>query len=182
MSTATHRGPSPAGLLLLAFLVAPVPGASQDLTVEGCNERLAGEVGVASLSGSVGQELSVPVTVHATSDIHAFVLQVDLPPGLLNYVRTDRGTLTSAFGQLGGNYFASPDRVRIVGLDNGSGIASGAVGTLAEIVFQVAAAGDGALGTSALQDDLSAYVSCEDAHGTSPVSTSTWGRTKATYR
>jgi hypothetical protein len=171
-----------AALLFLALLATPTPGAAQDILVEGCNELLAGEIGVASLAGSVGQQLSLPVTVNADSEIHAFVLQVDLPPGLLSYVRTDRGTLTTGFQQLGGNFFAGPDRVRIVGLDSGVGIPPGAAGTLAVLVFQVVAPGTGAFGTSALQDDLAAYSSCEDLHGTSAVSVGTWGRTKAAYR
>jgi Cohesin domain len=169
--------------VLVLLLAAAGPARAQDLRVAGCDQRQAGEVGVGSTQGSVGQTVSVPVSVHAVTPLDAFTVDVDLPPDVLTYVRTDPGTLTGGGYWVNGNHFTSPNRVRIVGIAGTEPpIAAGSVGTLAVLVFQVAAAGAGEFGTSRLQDDLLGYVSCEDAHGTSATEAVPWGRMKAAYR
>lgn len=150
--------------------------------MNGCDQRLAGEVGVGSLVGSVGQQIAVPVSLHAVTVVDAFTLDVDLPAAGLSFVRADGGTLFSGWAFFGGHYIASGNLVRIVAADNTWPIAAGSVGTVASLVFQVTAAGAGEFGTSNLQDDLAGYVSCEDAHGTSAVEAGSWGRVKAGYR
>jgi len=173
--------------LALAFALIPVLGPAsvraQDLVVSGCDERQPGEVGVGSLQASIGQTVAVPVSLHAVTNIEAFLLQVDFPPGVLSYVRTDPGNLIGTGDWLNGNLFPADHYVRIAGITaSGSPIPAGASGTLATVVFQVTAAGVGEFGTSNLADQLLGYVSCEDAHGTSAVAPSPWGRVKAAYR
>ncbi|MBZ0267594.1 hypothetical protein K8I85_05520 [bacterium] len=151
--------------------------------MSGCDQRQPGEVGVGSLQGSIGQTLSVPVSLHAVTSIEAFLLRVDFPPGVLTYVRTDPGNLIGVGDWLNGNLFPADNYVKIVGITaSGTPIPAGESGTLATLVFQVAAAGVGEFGTSELGDELVGYVSCEDAHGTSAVSPLAWGRVKAAYR
>jgi len=168
--------------LVGAFLFAPGLCRGADLVVQGCNQLQPGEVGVREAIGDIGDTVSVAVTVNASHAIGAFVLDVDLPaPGLLTYVRTDRGNLTASWAVLGGHYFSASNQVRIGGFD-ATGIAAGSAGRLAYMVFVVAAAGTGAFGTSDLLDDLSTYVSCEDVHGTSHLTSTEWGSIKSLYR
>lgn len=181
--TTTNATIAALGIGAALALAAPALRA-QDLIVEGCNEQLAGEVGVWQGVGNVGETIAVPITVHATGPIDAFVLNVDLPPGVLSYVRTDRGSLMPQSGStLRGHFFSATNQVRIEGIiSQGSAIPMGATGQIAVVVLQVVAPGGGAFGTSRLLDDLSTYVSCEDIHGTTAVESLRWGRIKAAYR
>ncbi len=166
--------------LFFLVLVAIPPAGAQDLTVEGCDERLAGEVGVAALNGNIGQEIGVPISVRTTGNVEAFVLDLELPAGVLTYLRTEPGNLTGGFDLLNGNFFSSTNEVRVSGIAQ-TPIPPDMVGELAIIVFRVESAGSGAFATSGFLDDISAYVSCEDVHGTSPVEPLSWGRVKASY-
>lgn len=167
---------------ILCMLLAAAPAHASDLVIEGCNELLAGEIGVREAIANVGEFVEVAVTVNATDPIDAFQLELDVPPGVLSYVRTDRGDLTTSFDLLDGHWFAPTSRVRIVGVDPVAGLPAGSVGRLAVVVFQVIASGAGAFGTSGLGDDLDSYVSCEDIHDTSNIPPAEWGRIKALYR
>lgn len=168
--------------LWTCLLAAAAPVRAQDLVVSGCDQREAGEIGVGSLQGSIGQQIAVPVSLHAVTVVDAFTLDVDLPAAGLAFVRIEPGTLFSGWTFFGGHYIGSGNLVRIVAADNTQPIAAGSVGTVAFLVFEVTAAGAGEFGTSNLQDDLVGYVSCEDAHGTSAVEAASWGHVKAGYR
>jgi hypothetical protein len=169
-------------LCIAGLLGSVTAGAyAEDVSIQGCNELLEGEVGVREAAGDVGDTLRVNVTVHAASAIDAFVLAVDVPPGLLTYVGTERGDLTASFQLFGGNWFPGLSQVRIVA-GHTAPIPAGATGRLAVVVFEVSAPGQGAFGTSGLQDDLESHVSCEDVHGTSAVDRVAWGRAKGLYR
>jgi hypothetical protein len=165
----------------VGLLLAAGPSAAADVVIEGCNELLPDEVGVREAIGDVGDTVSVAVTVHATSPVDAFQVELEVPPGLLSYVRTDPGDLTTSFDLLGGNWFPVTSRVRIVGVDV-TGFPAGSIGRLAVVVFQVAAPGTGVFGTTNLADDLAGYVSCEDAHDPSHVLSTEWGSIKSLYR
>lgn len=169
--------------LLGCALVAASPATAADLVIEGCNYRLPGEIGVREAAADVGQTVEVAITVNAITAIDSFLLELDVPPGVLSYVRTDRGELTQSFWLLDGNWFEATNQVRIVGFGD-SPIPDGSVGRLAVVVFEVVAPGAGAFGTSGLEDDLrsGAYVSCEDEHPTTRILPSEWGRVKALYR
>ena len=175
-----NRRPS-VSLWILGALLAASPAPAADLVIEGCNELQAGEVGVRAAVANVGDTVEVAITVNATRSIQSFQLELDVPPGLLAYVRTDAGDLTASFLLLDGRSSSSPDRIRIVGVDE-TGIPAGSVGGLAVVVFQVIAPGTGAFGTSGLQDDLQGYYSCEDLHDTIRIPAAEWGQIKALYR
>ena len=170
------------GVLAGLLLLAPAAPAA-DLVIQGCSELLSGEVGVREAVGNVGDLVEVPITIHTMSSVDAFGLEVEVPEGLLTYVRTDPGDLTSGFELFGGNWFSATSRVRIVAGGN-TAIPSGVVGRLAVLVFQVAAAGSGAFSTvtEGFTDDLAGYVSCEDVHGTTRIPPVEWGQVKALYR
>lgn len=171
----------PASMWILGAVLAATPAPAADLIIEGCNELQAGEVGVREAVANVGDTVEVPITVNATDGISAFQLELDVPPGVLAYVRTDPGDLTASFLLFDGRSFTGPDRVRIVGVD-ATGIPAGSVGRLAVVVFQVIAPGVGSFGTSRLLDDLEGYVSCEDVHDTNNIPIKEWGQIKALYR
>jgi hypothetical protein len=164
-----------------ALLVAPRPGVAADLEIQGCNQLQWGEVGEREAVGDIGDTVRVAVTVNASAPISALQLNLDVPPDVLSYVRTERGNLTSAWFALGGHWFPDSSRVRIIGVDD-TGIAAGSIGRLAVVVFVVTAAGTGAFGTSGLQAGLLNYISCEDAHDTSHIPQTEWGSIKALYR
>ncbi|MCA9753603.1 MAG: hypothetical protein KC591_15520, partial [Gemmatimonadetes bacterium] len=164
----------------LAAALAPTFAAAADLTLQGCNELLAGEVGIRELIGNVDDVITVPVTVHTLGPIDAFRLEVEVPPGLVEYVSTSPGNLTQSF-TFGGNWFDAQSKVRIVG-SNVNPIPGGSVGRLAEITFRVLASGDDVFTLSGFLDDLTTYQSCYAAHGPSPVDVLGWGRIKSTYR
>jgi hypothetical protein len=172
----------PASIWILGAVLIAAPAPAADLVVEGCNELLPGEVGVREVVANVGDTVEVAITVNATDPIDAFQLELDVPPGLLAYVRTDPGDLTASFLLLEGRSLTAPDRVRIVGTDTAGGFPARSVGRVAVVVFQVIAPGTGSFGTSALQADLLGYVSCEDAHDTSNIPVTEWGRIKSLYR
>jgi len=174
------RGRLAAVCLVGALFAAPRPGVAADLVIEGCNERLPHEVGVREAVGDIADTVRVAVTVNADTPIAAFRLNLDVPPGVLSYVRTERGDLTSAWFALSGHWFADSSQVRILAIDD-PGMAAGSVGRLAVVVFVVTAAGTGAFGTSGFQDDLAEYISCEDVHDTSHITQSEWGGIKALY-
>jgi hypothetical protein len=165
-----------------ALVVAPRPGIAADLEIQGCNELLPHEVGVREAVGDIGDTVRVAVTVNATAPIFSFVLNVDVPPGVLSFVRADPGDLTAAWAVLAGHWFDSTSQVRIGGFDPSLTIPTGSVGRLAVMVFVVTAAGTGAFGTSDLRDGLGNYVSCEDAHDTSHIPQTEWSNIKALYR
>lgn len=168
-------------LAWLAGLLVAVPVAAADLEIQGCNEMLAGEVGVREAVGNVGEFVEVPITVHTTGTVQAFVLELQVPSGLLSYVRTDVGNLTSGFVACDGAYFPSTHTLRIAGFSTAP-IPSGASGRLAVAVFQVVAPGSGTFTTGAFADDLTGYVSCEDVHGSTRIPQVEWGKVKALYR
>ena len=171
------------GTALLLAATGVAPAAAADLVVQGCSELLSGEVGVREAVGNVGDFVEVPVTIHTMSAVDAFGLEVLIPAGLLTYVRTDPGDLTSGFELFGGNRFTGPDRVRVVA-GGSTAIAAGTVGRLAVLVFQIAAPGSSAFATvtEGFTDDLVGYVSCEDVHGTTRIPPVEWGQVKALYR
>lgn len=172
--------PLAAAALGLALGSTATAGPPFDLVIGGCNEQLAGEVGIEALNGNVGQTIHVPVTVNTDTDVSAFVLEVAVPAGVVNYVGTAPGSLTPSF-TLGGNWFAPQGFVRVSGFSTGA-IPSGSVGTLAVISFEVIGAGSGTFALQNLQDGLGTYASCFDNHGSNPVTPDTWGRVKALYR
>lgn len=180
----TGRSPVLVGMLLAALLV-PVSALAADLVVEGCNEQLEGEVGVREVVADVGQFVEVPITVHVKGGdtLDAILFSLDVPPGVLTYVRTDRGALTTdPDWLLNGNWFPQTNQVRIVGFNAVTPIPANTIGPVAVVVFQVTAGGVAAFGTSGLSDGLLDYVSCEDAHGTSRIEPTEWGRVKSLYR
>jgi hypothetical protein len=188
----TPRSDVPRGLpaaclaaLPIALLAAALPARGNvDVVVEGCNQMGPREVGVRELSAEIGATVEVAITVNtatAAEPIDAFQLWLDVPPGLLSYVRTDPGDLTAGFDLVDGHWFDS-NRVKIVGIAGTSPVPLGVTGHLAVVVFEVVGAGSGAFGTSGLDDDLGAFVSCEDVHGTSRVLETEWGRIKALFR
>jgi hypothetical protein len=170
-----------AGVAVLVTAWAAV-AAAQDLVIEGCDERLAGEIGVGELVGNVGQTVNVPVSIHSTTDVDAFLLSVDVPVGVVSYVRTDPGNLTGNFDFIDGNFFSTTSRVRVIGVEVENAIPAGTTGVLAYLVFEIVAPGAWAFGTSGFGDDIAGYVSCEDVHGTSAVEPTRWGRVKSLYR
>ncbi|MFN8177995.1 MAG: hypothetical protein U0167_08705 [bacterium] len=175
------RGRLAAVCLVGALLAAPRLVLAVDLVVEGCNELQPHEVGVREAVGNIADTVRVAVTVNAIAPIAAFVLDVDVPPGVLSLVRAERGDLTAAWAVLSGHQFTATTPVRIGGFDPAHTIAAGSVGRLAVMVFVVTAAGTGAFGTSGLLDDLANYISCEDVHNTSHITESEWGGIKALY-
>jgi hypothetical protein len=168
-----------AAVAAFALLGADGAGAA-DLVIDGCNERLAGEIGIRELAGDVGETVSVNVTMHTTGPVDAMVLEIEVPPGVVDYVGTAPGELTQGF-TFGGNWFAAASKVRIVA-SNPNPIPAGTVGRIAEITFLVTAPGSGdAFVLGNFLDDAAAYVSCFDVHGPTPVEAASWGRVKARY-
>ena len=172
--------PLAAAALALSLGAPADAGPAFDLIIDGCNEQLAGEVGIEALNGDLGQTINVPVTVNTDTDVSAFVLEITVPPGVVNYAGTTAGSLTQSF-TLGGNWFSAQGFVRISGFGTGT-IPASSVGTLAVISFEVVGAGQGTFGLQSFQDDLGTYTPCFDNHGSNPVEPDTWGRVKSLYR
>lgn len=177
--------PSPprlaAALAAACLAAAAGPARAADLVVEGCSEMLAGEVGVREAVGNVGDFIQVPITVHATSDIEAFSVDLVVPAGVLEYVDTLPGNLTQGYELVDGHFFSASGVVRIAGIGTAA-IPTGAVGQMAVVVFEVVGPGAGAFATDRLIDDLTGYVSCEDVHDTTRITPTEWGKVKALYR
>jgi len=169
-----------AAIAAAALLGAGAAGAA-DLVIDGCNEMLAGEIGIRELTGDVGDTVSVNVTMHTTGPVDAMFLEVEVPPGVVDYVGTAPGELTQSF-TFGGHWFAGASMVRIVAIDP-TPIPAGTAGRIAEITFVVTAADSGsAFALGSFLDDVAGYVSCFDIHGPTAVEAMSWGRLRAGYR
>jgi hypothetical protein len=164
----------------LLSLAATVPSLAADASVLGCNERLAGEVGIRELAGDVGDTVGVAVTVRTTGSVDAFALDVFFPEHLLSFDGVDPGSLTAGW-TLSGAHLPALHVVRLGGF-SASPIPSGAVGRLAVLRFRVDAAGVDSFATGSYLDDLAGYVACESAHAPTAVQTTAWGRVKSLYR
>jgi len=165
---------------LVALLLAAVPAFGTDASVLGCNERLAGEVGIRELLGDIGDTVGVAVTVHTTGAVDAFAMEVAFPENLLTFVRVDPGNLTAAW-TLSGVHDPVLHVVRLGGFSPAP-LAPGATGRLAVIHFRVDGAGADSFATGNYLDDLGGYTACESVHGSTAVSVAPWGRVKALYR
>lgn len=172
--------PVAAAILTLGFAASAAAGPAFDLIIDGCNEQVAGEVGIGALNGNIGQTIQVPVTVNTDTDVSAFVLEIAVPPGVVNYTGTAPGSLTQSF-TLGGHWFSAQGFVRISGFGTGT-IPAVSMGTLAVVSFEVIGAGQGTFALQNFQDDLGPYTPCFDNHGSNPVEPDTWGRVKSLYR
>jgi hypothetical protein len=171
-------------LLLLAALglVTAAPVRAADVTILGCNERLAGEIGVREVLADVGDTVEVAVTVNTVGNVAVFGLDIAFPTNLLSFVRADPGELTSGWTLLRGDLAPSQSVVKIGGYKDGTPIPAGTTGRLAVMVFEVIAAGSGSFSTVALVDDLSGYTPCESVHTPTKVHRRTWGAVKELYR
>ena len=175
-----------AGAAAALLVAAPaLPDASAagaaDLVIDGCNEMLAGEIGIHELTGDVGNTVSVNVTMHTTGPVDAMVLEIAVPPGVVDYVGTTAGELTQGF-TFGGHWFAGVSMVRIVA-SNPTPIPAGTAGRIAEITFVVTAADSGgAFALGNFGDSIAGYVSCFDIHGPTPLEATSWARVRAEYR
>ncbi|MGQ0722477.1 MAG: cohesin domain-containing protein [Candidatus Eiseniibacteriota bacterium] len=167
-----------AGLAALLALTAPALGA--DASVLGCNERLAGEVGIRELLGDVGDTVGVAVTVHTTGPVDAFALDVSFPESVLSFDGVATGNLTAGW-TLSAAHLPALHVVRVGGF-SASPIPSGAIGRLAVLRFRVDAAGVDSFATGSYLDDLAGYTACESVHAPTAVAAATWGRVKGLYR
>jgi len=164
-----------------ATLLGAGAGGAADLVIDGCNEMLAGEIGIHELTGDVGNTVSVNVTMHTTGPVDAMVLEIAVPPGVVDYVGTTPGELTQSF-TFGGHWFAAESMVRIVA-SNPAPIPAGIAGRIAEITFVVTAADSGgAFALGSFGDSIAGYVSCFDIHGPTAVEATSWARIRAQYR
>jgi len=170
-------------LLLLAALglATVVPVRAADVTILGCNERLAGAIGVRELLADVGDTVQVAVTVHTAGDLDAYGLEVSFPTGLLSYVRTDPGELTAGWSVSQGTLKPALGVVQVDGW-NRTPIPGGVSGRLAVLVFAVDAAGSGRFTTGGLVGDLVGYSPCETIDTTTKIERRTWGAVKELYR
>lgn len=152
-----------------------------DLTVMGCNERNAGEIGVRELVGDIGDTVGVAVTVNTVTDVDAFGVDLTFPTNLLTHVRTDPGNLVATWATFSGTFVPARGVVRIGGFDV-TPIPAGTVGRLAVVHFEIMTAGADSFSTGNAIDDLLGYVSCESVHVPTAARADSWGRVKALYR
>jgi hypothetical protein len=165
---------------LAALFACTSPARGTDASVLGCNERLAGEVGIRELLGDVGDTVGVAVTVRTTAPVDAFGLDVAFPENLLSFDGVVPGNLTAGW-TLSAAHLPALHVVRLGGF-SASPIPSGAVGRLAVLRFRVDAAGVDSFATGSYLDDLAGYVACESLHAPTAVPATTWGRVKSLYR
>ncbi len=170
-------------LFLLAaasLILGAAPSFAQTTVVSGCNELLAGEVGVRELAAAVGDSVDVAVTIRTVGTIEAFGLDLVFPAAILSFVGLTPGDLTSDFTNI--SALEDDGVVTVGGFTLEEAIPSGAAGRLAYLRFVVTAPGTGSFVTHSYVDDLQAYHSCESVHGPSSVERDSWAAIKAGFQ
>jgi hypothetical protein len=159
---------------------SPMAAPAADAVVTGCNEALAGEIGVGELAGNVGDTIDVPITVRGTGPIDAFGVDLEFPEDVLEYVGCEAGDLTAGWIALACQS-NRPGSVTVGGFHT-TPIPADTFGQLAILRFQIVAASPGgsSFTTSLFTNDIDGYKAC--GRDPSPVVSATWGSVKASYR